>query len=151
MTGSKERRALLNPKVQRKARLRMLVPFAILVIAVLALGFSINNILSAILAEMTRVLAGQGTEVIVQTTVLMDKIKMVMFIQLSFIVILALILWALYSFRIFGPQVAIERHVQALIDGDYSARVHLRRHDEFIELAERLNRLAESLEQRKSR
>lgn len=151
MTGAKERRVLLNPKVQRKARLRMLVPFAILALAVLALGFSINDILSAILAEMTRVLAGVGPEVIAQSTVLMEKIRTVMFIQLGFIVILALILWALYSFRIFGPQVAIDRHIQALMDGDFKARIHLRRHDEFLDLAERLNRLAEILEERKSR
>jgi signal transduction histidine kinase len=151
MTGTRERRALLNPRVQRRARLRLLVPFAILVLAVLALGFSINNILSAVLEEMTRVLIGEGPEVIAQSTVLMNKVKTVMFIQMGFIVILALILWALYSFRIFGPQVAIERHIQALMEGDYKARVHLRRHDEFAELAERLNHLAEVLEERQPR
>ena len=48
--------------------------------------------------------------------------------------------------RLVGPTVALRRQVEALKNGDYSARVSLRRNDAFSELAEDLNELAALLE-----
>ncbi len=48
--------------------------------------------------------------------------------------------------RLVGPTVALRRQVEALKNGDYSARVSLRRNDAFSELADDLNELAALLE-----
>ena len=49
--------------------------------------------------------------------------------------------------RLVGPTVALRRQGEALKNGDYSARVSLRRNDAFSELADDLNELAALLEQ----
>lgn len=50
--------------------------------------------------------------------------------------------------RFLGPQVPMQRHVRALIDGDYGSQCHLRKGDELQELSESLNELAEALQRR---
>jgi signal transduction histidine kinase len=50
------------------------------------------------------------------------------------------------SHRIYGPIVQFRRHVANLIRGDYTSRVNLRDHDQFFELSEDLNALAEQLQ-----
>jgi signal transduction histidine kinase len=51
-----------------------------------------------------------------------------------------------YTHRLIGPAIPMLRHVRALQEGRYTHRLNLRRHDAFIELAEELNRLAETLQ-----
>ena len=50
------------------------------------------------------------------------------------------------SHRLYGPIYAMRRHVEALVRGEYSHRVHLRKTDEFKDLAEVLNELSSNLE-----
>jgi hypothetical protein len=52
--------------------------------------------------------------------------------------------------RIYGPMVPIRAHVKKLIDGDYKARVRVRTGDEFKELVQDLNVLAEMLDTKKA-
>lgn len=54
-------------------------------------------------------------------------------------------LWLVYSHRIFGPEVSIRRQIDALCKGEYDKRITLRKRDEFKEVADDLNRLAEIL------
>jgi hypothetical protein len=54
----------------------------------------------------------------------------------------------LVSHRIYGPIVSIQRHIANLRSGNYSSRVHLRKEDEFQELARDLNELAQHFETR---
>lgn len=54
----------------------------------------------------------------------------------------------LYTHRLVGPVMAFRRHVRDLIEGRYDARLHLRPHDEFGELARDLNELSETLGRR---
>jgi len=56
-----------------------------------------------------------------------------------------LVMWIMYSHRIFGPTVPIRRHIGALLSGDYQSRITLRKRDEFKDIAMDLNRLAEKL------
>lgn len=56
--------------------------------------------------------------------------------------------WLIYSKRIFGPMVPFRKHIRELCEGNYSSRIRLRKRDEFKELAEELNRLAETLEKK---
>ena len=48
--------------------------------------------------------------------------------------------------RLAGPLVPMERVLERLAEGDFSARANLRKHDEFQELAERINAIASALE-----
>ncbi len=60
----------------------------------------------------------------------------------SVYMILVVGLWVRYSRKVMGPEVAFRRHVEALKNGDYAARVELRDGDAFVELAGDLNELA---------
>lgn len=59
---------------------------------------------------------------------------------------LILAITAIYAHRVAGPMVPLERALDAMIAGDYSFRVRLRKSDEFQDLAKKINQLAESLE-----
>lgn len=148
MTSDRHRRSLLNPQVDRRARLRLLMPFLILIIAFALIGKSMDQTISAIGEQFTQNLAAQNAEAALQFTALIDKVKLVIAIDVLFMIVLSLLLWAYYSFRIFGPLVAVYRHIRALIDGNYDARLRLRRHDEFVDLSNQLNELAEALKER---
>lgn len=65
-----------------------------------------------------------------------------------FLMVLSVVTGVRLSHRIYGPIVQIRNHVGQLIDGNYSSRIHLRENDQFIELSEDLNILAENLEGR---
>jgi HAMP domain-containing protein len=51
-----------------------------------------------------------------------------------------------YSHRLVGPVYRFERMLDALIAGDYSIRIRIRKRDELREMEALLNRLAETLE-----
>jgi len=55
----------------------------------------------------------------------------------------------IYTHKLIGPFRPYKRHLESLIAGDYSARVKLRKGDidMFVEYANQLNQLAESLQQ----
>jgi hypothetical protein len=59
------------------------------------------------------------------------------------VVVIVSVAWA---HRMVGPTVPFRRHLEALKNGEYSSRVHLRRFDAFPEMARDLNELAEILE-----
>ena len=52
--------------------------------------------------------------------------------------------------KYYGPLVAIERFVEAITDGDYDQRVVIRKGDELQVVVEKLNKMAQSLEERHS-
>ena len=52
------------------------------------------------------------------------------------------------SHRFLGPQISINRHIDALIDGDYASNCHIRRDDELHTVAGKLNDLAAALRER---
>jgi methyl-accepting chemotaxis protein len=62
-------------------------------------------------------------------------------------IFVVVVLSVAYAHRMIGPMVPIRRQTEALKNGDYSARVTLRKRDAFTELAEDLNELARILEE----
>jgi methyl-accepting chemotaxis protein len=56
------------------------------------------------------------------------------------------VLSVVLTHRMVGPVFVFERHVRALLDGNYKSRINLRREDDFKELSVLLNQLAEKLE-----
>jgi methyl-accepting chemotaxis protein len=62
-------------------------------------------------------------------------------------IFVVIVLSLAYGHRMIGPMVPIRRQIEALKNGDYSARVTLRKRDAFSELAEDLNELARVFEE----
>ena len=60
-------------------------------------------------------------------------------------VLTVVVICVVYAHKLIGPTVAFRRHVEALKNGDYASRVHIRDGDAFEELAEDLNELASIL------
>ena len=52
----------------------------------------------------------------------------------------------LLTHKIGGPVFVIRRQIRALVEGDFSARIHLRKEDYLVDVMEDLNRLADRLE-----
>jgi methyl-accepting chemotaxis protein len=63
--------------------------------------------------------------------------------------ILNIVVSIIFTHRLVGPAVAFNRQLNALLAGDYTSRVNLRKGDSFRDIAEKLNRLAEKLEAEK--
>ncbi|MGE3387674.1 MAG: hypothetical protein AB7K41_13170 [Bdellovibrionales bacterium] len=59
--------------------------------------------------------------------------------------IISIFVTLLITHRIVGPMVAIHRQLDSLIDGDFSNEVRLRKHDEFADVAEKVNLLTRKL------
>jgi signal transduction histidine kinase len=64
----------------------------------------------------------------------------------GFLLITVFALGLILSHRVFGPMVPIMRVLEALKNGDYSARANLRSKDEFNDVMEAVNDLAAQLE-----
>lgn len=59
---------------------------------------------------------------------------------------LIVVLSVVVTHRMIGPTYSFVRQIRALKNGDYYARIVLRKHDEFKDVAKELNELAEILE-----
>ena len=79
----------------------------------------------------------------------MTSLNMLSLLLLFVYAVLVVIISSIYTHRLLGPMVPISRHLKALNDGFYTHRLQLRKHDALHELADQLNKLAETLEQRK--
>jgi len=75
-----------------------------------------------------------------------QEFRLLAMLLLSGYVLLVIVVTVVYTHRLIGPAIPMLRHVRALQEGRYTHRLNLRRHDTFIELAEELNRLAETLQ-----
>ena len=77
-----------------------------------------------------------------------DRLQTALFSTIVMTVIFGVVLAAItfsagiaLSHRIFGPVVPFQRHLNNLIEGNYSSRVSLRKRDEFQELMISMNQL----------
>ncbi len=60
--------------------------------------------------------------------------------------VLTALMSIVYSHRVFGPKVALMRHIKALNEGNFESRLCLRGNDEFHDMAAALNQLTEKLQ-----
>ena len=75
--------------------------------------------------------------------------KTVSLVLLFVYAVLVVVITSVYTHRLLGPLIPIARHLKALKEGFYSHRLRLRKKDPLHELADQLNELAETLEERK--
>lgn len=145
MKFNNSRRKISNFSVDPKAQLRFAKPFAILVFA--SFG-AINLIFWRISGVRDSMSSNASSEMLAVLNDIMGQLVLMCSLGMALIGLLTLLLWIVYSHRIFGPQVPIRRQVANLMKGDYDYKISLRKNDEFKELAEELNSLAEHLKSR---
>lgn len=89
----------------------------------------------------------QAQQELIQNDVFETNIARISIAMIAYVAsLLLLVFWATHRF--FGPLVTISRFVDAIVAGDYTARVQVRKHDELQDLAQKLNEMATSLEER---
>jgi HAMP domain-containing protein len=138
------RRSLPKTLINSRAQFRSAIPFFILLIAAVALFiFNYWQIANALTQE-----TASAPEDIARLSAFSDIAARAMMNSLIGIVVmslLSLILWLIYSHRIFGPTVPIRRHIDLLCQGNYDSQITLRKTDEFHDIADDLNRLTSVL------
>jgi signal transduction histidine kinase len=55
-----------------------------------------------------------------------------------------------YSHRLAGPIYRLEKHLRAMIDGNYGRQLHFRKNDEFTQLADVINQLQDKLKEKEN-
>lgn len=85
-------------------------------------------------------------EVITNNVFITNIVKVSVLFLLFMLITMAMVFRLTH--RYYGPLVSIEKFVDQVTDGDYHSRVQLRKKDELQRLASKLNRMADSLEQR---
>jgi signal transduction histidine kinase len=132
---------LLQPSVQLRLPVYfLLITVAFVVVLAVAISSAYRSFYLTIAAEqpayLERILRAQTQDLVVVSGMVVIGYLLTV-----------LVVSVLQSHRLVGPTVALRRQVEALKNGDYSARVALRRNDAFVELADDLNELARILEQ----
>lgn len=145
MKPIEDRRKLSNLTIDPKAQLRFVKPFIILMLVAFLV---INTIFWQILALRGEAGDAANTALFAALSGLMSQIVFISSLGMILLGILSLVFWIVYSHRIFGPVVSLRRHITSLLEGKYDSRVKLRKNDELKDLADDLNKLAESLQSR---
>ncbi|MFC2091870.1 hypothetical protein ACFLTD_03770 [Elusimicrobiota bacterium] len=65
-----------------------------------------------------------------------------------FTVIILLVSMIFYSHRLAGPVYHLEKHLEEIINGNYNEKLMFRKHDEFKQLADIINKLQDSLKEK---
>ena len=143
----KARNFLIKPRLQLKLAFYFLF---------LSLGFVFVTVLfGKLYFEQTYItLVGHTTQSEYIQAVVTQQIhdfKSLSLMLLAVYVVMVIVLATVYTHRMIGPTMPILRHIKALKDGFYSHRVKLREYDCFQDMADELNELAESLEQRQQK
>ena len=138
----KARNFLLKPGMQLRLPLYvLLLSFTFVLLAVIFGNLYFEQTYITLLQNTTqseyvqRVLARQTQE-----------FRLLSLLLLSGYVLLMIVITAVYTHRLVGPAIPMVRHVRALQEGRYTHRISLRKYDAFTELADELNRLAETLQ-----
>lgn len=134
------RRSLPTIVINSRAQLRSAIPFFVLLAAALGLFiFTYWQVIGALNQENPT--TPQDIERLTTLGEVATKVMMAGLIGMLIMSALSLILWLIYSHRIFGPTVPIRRQIDLLCQGNYDSQITLRKNDEFHDIAEDLNRL----------
>lgn len=140
--GVVKKRKLRNLLIKPQGQLRTAM-------AVFAAGFVFLSVLFAILLfRLNNLIQDLANNIAVPEQAVSDTAwtLLVTYAVLLFSFLLCSVVIVLFAtHRYLGPMVPIERLVKALREGRYDERVRLRKNDEFQDLADELNLLAETL------
>ncbi len=146
--GLNEHRKARNMLRRPAYQLKLPVFILLLSMAFLALGVLFGNLYFqqtylSMLATSTQ--PDYLQDVITQQA---HEFKLLSLLLLTVYAALVTVITTIYTHRLIGPTLPIRRHIKALRDGLYSHRVKLRQHDGLQDVADELNALAETLEER---
>lgn len=134
-----------NVIVDPQALLRLSIPyFALLLVCTGTIVIIHRKILFLLQTAMAS--SSDSNPTIAVLSSVMDIVTSTGVWGLGLFGMVCLIAWVIYSHRIFGPTVPIKRHLDNLINGRYDSRITLRPGDEFKDIADQLNVLAERLQ-----
>jgi len=140
------RRKISNAVIDSKAQLRAFVPLLILFLWSFGTILMIYRRVLSFIGEFS--LEGGDVQARVSMADLSNQVSNLAVIGICGMAILSVSLWIIFSHRIFGPMVPIQRQVDKLIDGSYEGEIQLRKHDEFKDLAAGVNELTRALKER---
>jgi HAMP domain-containing protein len=142
------RRQLKNIVIDRGALARLSVPFVAMIALSTGIVFAVRRIVMDGITGL--VLVGpENVPVLNALFEMQNSITMIATWGSALLGLVCFFSWVVFSHRIFGPTIALRRHIKKLKNGDYSSRAHLRAGDELHDLADELNELAETLEEQK--
>lgn len=133
---------ILQPLVQIKLGIYTILLSFIVVIALTWFLYSLLYPLYDMVLELTDL---REQVDIVQASYLL-KAGWIIGGSLIFYLVVTIAISIYYTHKLVGPTFAFRRHIGALIKGDYTSRVNLRRGDAFGEVAQDLNELAQTLQ-----
>jgi signal transduction histidine kinase len=136
--------------VYQKGQLKLMLPFLILPVASTLITYYLHYKVEKII----RTTLINQIPVAPEITESMRSLQMVATFGAVGIILLSVfasILFMLYSHRLFGPIVAIERHVNNLCQGIYTSKITLRNYDEWKEIARGLNQITGVLQETKTK
>lgn len=144
MEQSVHRRKLANLIISPKSLMRVSIPFLTLAVISIGVVYAIHRKVIGALEKM-ELYGLENIPAMNSLYELQSSITQIGIIGLIAVCLACIAFWIVYSHRIFGPTVPMRRHIQSLTNGDYSSRIHPRSGDEFKELIEDMNQLAEAL------
>lgn len=150
----------LDPTVRsgRTLRSTLVEPFKQIKIGLYVMGITLTFLVAAVylfvaafmqqyehVMELFNVVdPGTQWELVTNDVFIENAVKIgVLFV--SYLVILFMVVFKT-THKVYGPLVGIERFVDQIARGEYGNRVVIRRRDELQRLADRLNKMAETLE-----
>jgi len=146
--GLNEYRKARNLLVQPAFQLKLPLYILLLSVAFLLLGILLGNLYFqqtylSMLATSTQ--PDYLQQVITQQA---REFKLLSVLLLAVYAAMVTVVSAIFTHRLIGPTLPIRRHVRALQQGRYGNRISLRAHDGLQEVADDLNLLAETLQEK---
>ena len=139
------RRKASNIIVDPKALIRFSLPFLALIIFGVGMILVVHRQVLNTLGEVDS-LTNYNPTTSVAIAAAIGRVTTTGMVGILVFGLVTLVLWIIYSHRIFGPTVPFRRHIGKLLEGDYTTRIQLRRTDEFKDIAGDLNKLAAKLQ-----
>lgn len=143
---NENRRKIRNQLIRPRSQLILAIPFFLMLIGAVSLTVYMFLFFSNLITQYSAIINPELMAVLLERQ---RDLLHVFILSLTAFGILCATFWLIISHNIFGPMVAIERHVRNLIAGHYSGVLKLRKMDEFKPLADQLNELTKILNQKK--
>ena len=146
MKKPKRNRLIVNVARSKQFRYALMNVAVVLVIVMLVSMTAMYKVFSSTQCDSDNVLVGLDSLGSVLGPI--RHVWVVAGFAIFFSVALCFVYVLFLTRKFLGPEVAILRQIDAMIDGNYDLRIKLRDKDELYEIASRLNALSEKLKSR---
>lgn len=144
MAGQRQRRKISNYLIGSGPQIRLLMPM----LGLMCLGIAAIAFLYFQFVEIMENMGSSDPELHTLLEIALRNFTMACCGAMVILGISCLVFWIISSHRIFGPIVPIRRQIDHLLANRFQERIYLRKSDEFVDLAEKLNELAAKLQEK---